>query len=358
MMQAPDLKNDYEKALLIAIAVVSLGSSFFLQSVSSEAREKASSLAPPPNSADNLIADSAVTTLEADIKALQAGTLWRETEASPFVSRLYHLREGRLVDLRAPGNNLYEGIPNQWLVDYDFEDELVDDLPRLDADNDGFTNREEFEAKTDPHNPSSIPAEWTKLRLAGVEVEKLQIIFKGRKPDNTASINSVAATAENLQGDPIGPTQNYGINQTLKVVKFRPGYTAPQAEDLPFKLTGFRTEKRPNRAISNADGSPRIEDIEFAILESTTGDGTTTELEVNKPQTSPYSRATIKDTRSGQEQSIRVGHAFTVGQSGEYKLIDVSGEKATIRNLSTGEEHLVPKAETSDATPPEANQTP
>lgn len=359
MKQAFDFKKEYDKVVLIAVALLAVVSAFFLRSASQEGKEK-SRLASARTSGTAFSGDPLVASLQDDLKSLQQRKNWRESEASPFVSRVYLLREGRLVDIREPGNDLYSGIPNAWLVENAFEGELVDDLPERDADNDGFTNREEYEGKTNPRDPASSPAPWTKFRLGDVKVEKLQIIFKGRELNGSANINSVAASAENLQGEPIGPTRTYAVGETLQVVKFRPGFNVTyDTEDIPFRLKGFRTEKRPTPGVFNPDGTPQIESVDSAILESTSGDGTTIELEVDQAETSPYSLATILDSRHPEDagQQVRVGQSFRLGQSENYKLIDVSEEKAMIKALSSGEEHLIPKAATPEA-PPSLNQTP
>lgn len=355
MSKAPDLKNDYDKVLLIVVAFAAAATAIYMQSASRESAV----LSPARSSGDALEPDATLETLQTDRKLMQAKKPWRETEASPFASRVYLLKDGRLVDISAPGNDLYPGIPNVWLIDNGFDDELVDNLPELDADSDGFTNREEFDAKTNPRDSASIPAEWTKLRLADVKIEQLQIIFTGRTPDGRAMINSVAVSEGASRGQVIGSTKTYSLHDTVEVVK---GFAAKnKGEKTPFRLKEIGELKRKNPRIMDKNGRPQEETINVAILESLSGDGTTVTLEPQTPVTSPYSLATLVDIRlGGQQFLVRSGEVFSPSKSVQYKLVDVSEEKATIKNLVSGEEHIIPRAVpvASGQTPPTSPQSP
>jgi hypothetical protein len=67
------------------------------------------------------------------------------------------------VDISAPGQKaVHEGIPNKWWVDTG-ADPTYANSPARDDDGDGFTNRDEFEAKTNPVSGKSIPPLINKL---------------------------------------------------------------------------------------------------------------------------------------------------------------------------------------------------
>ncbi|MFM8720886.1 MAG: Amuc_1099 family pilus-like system protein, partial [Chthoniobacterales bacterium] len=218
-------------------------------------------------------------------------------------------------------------------------------LPERDPDNDGFTNTEEFAEKTNPLDTTSKPQDWTKLRLIDVAIEQMQFIFTGRDGKNRAMINSIAASSDELTGRPIGPTKAYNVGDTLIVAKYRPGFAVTYEEEkTPFRLADFRTEQRENPRIT-VDGKPKVDEVTIAVLESTTGDGTKVELVPGSPQTSPYSLASLQDLRPGGSMvQVRTGDSFNLGQSGRYKLVDVSEEKATIEDLGSGAKHVIPKA--------------
>jgi len=350
----PDLKSNYDRYLLAALGVLAAAVGILIALSVPDSRD---AFILPPAAVDGAAFEpsSEVATLSGDIAAMKEGRTWAENTngASALVSRIYLLRDGNLVDILEAGNDLFPGIPNSWVLENQL-DYLDASLPERDPDADGFTNLEEHGAKTNPRDSGSKPSEWTKLRLGDVNIEQMQLIFTGRDVKGRASINSVAATSDELTGKPIGPTRTYAQGDTVIVAKFRPGFAVTYEEEkTPFRLAGFRTEMRENPRIT-VDGKPKVDKIDYAVLESTSGDKTSVELEAGKPQTSPYSLASIVDTRpSGATFRVRVGDTFEVGTAARYKLVDVSEEKATIEDLGTGEKHVIPKA--APETPPDAS---
>jgi hypothetical protein len=350
----PDLKSNYDRLLLAGIGLIAAAATFFAASSAFTARDEA---VPPQEAAkqEPFASDSAVDTLKADRAALAERKPWNASEASPFVSRIYLLKDDRLVDILESGNDLFPGISNAWLIEHEL-DYLDPGLPEADPDTDGFTNLEEFTAKTSPRDGSSKPAEWIKLRLGDVKIEQLQLIFTGRDVNNEkrAMINSVSASSDELRkaSEPIGPTTAYVVGQPLQVRKYKIDPLSQrrftdefEIDETPFTLAGFKTVNRENPSITTADGKPKIDEILFAVLESKSDDGTIVELEAGKPQTSPYSLATLQDTRlGGTTIQIRIGEAFDLGGPARYKLVDVSEESATIEDLGSGDRYVIPKA--------------
>lgn len=358
----PALKLLYDRYLLAAAGLVSAAIVVMIALAATSAEEAAE----PPAAATQgtaFAADQETVTLRGDRAAMTERRAWRESGngASPFVSRIYLLKDGRLVDILESGNDLFPGIPNQWVLDNGL-DYLDPNLPEADPDNDGFTNTEEFAGGTNPRDASSRPEAWTKLRLADFKREQLQTIFTGRDVKGRALINSVAATSDKLQGRTIGPTKAYSPGDDIIVVKYRPGYAVTYDEEkTPFRLKGFRVEDRENPKITTTDGKPQVDKIDIAILESASGDGTVVELEARKPVKSPYSLATLSDTHPrGKKHQVRAGQTFDLADGERYKLVDVSEERATIENLATKEQLSVPKESltSSEAPRPPAPKTP
>lgn len=360
----PDIKTHYERYLLAAAGLLAAAVAAALVWAGGAARD-AAALPVESSAREPFAAATEVETLSADYAQMEVKRTLRESTngASPFVSRIYLLKEGRLVDILESGNDLFQNIPNAWILENEL-DYLDADLPQRDPDGDSFTNLEEFAAKTDPRSDTSRPAAWTKLRLGEVKIEQLQIIFTGKDYKGRANINSVAATADSLQGKPVGPTTPYAPNDAsspLKVRRYKAGFQSTyDEEEIPFKLVGFKEEMRANPNITLPDGSPQMDRIEMAILESTSGDGTKVELEAGRAETSPYSLAQLIDVRpGGKTQEIRTGATFELEPGGRYKLVDVSEEKATIEDLATREQHSVPKIEESTlVATPEDTPTP
>jgi hypothetical protein len=72
-----------------------------------------------------------------------------------------------------------DGIEVGWKLKYGFspEDREVADQ---DEDQDGFTNKEEYDKKTDPKDPASSPSKWVKVKIASFDPAKLLIGFSGK----------------------------------------------------------------------------------------------------------------------------------------------------------------------------------
>ena len=97
-----------------------------------------------------------------------------------FVSRLYILKDGNLIDPIEGEQQLHPPITNAWLIKFglNFADATIKDQ---DPDQDGFTNLEEFNAKpeTDPKDKASHPPKTNKLRFVKFEQIDFPVIFKG-----------------------------------------------------------------------------------------------------------------------------------------------------------------------------------
>ncbi|MEX1044539.1 MAG: Amuc_1099 family pilus-like system protein, partial [Chthoniobacterales bacterium] len=93
--------------------------------------------------------DPSIVQLNADRAQLEERQNWEESKGSLFVSRVYLLRGENLVDILESDVELFPGIANAWILEHnlDYTDPA---LPDVDPDGDGFTNLEEFMAKTNP----------------------------------------------------------------------------------------------------------------------------------------------------------------------------------------------------------------
>ncbi len=83
-----------------------------------------------------------------------------------------------VVDIYDPAvEPIHAGIPNEWFLKHGLLEALsLSDGDKKDSDGDGFTNREEFDAHTDPSQAGSLPplvqaeaGKPAKLEVAGVE---------------------------------------------------------------------------------------------------------------------------------------------------------------------------------------------
>ncbi len=112
------------------------------------------------------------------------------------------------VDLVDPNvEDVHPPIPNQWWIDNRI-DPGFGDSPQRDADEDGFSNLEEFTAKTDPSDNRDYPPLITKLTYAGDEAIQwvLRPGYPGANGGFTFEYNdSLRRAAKVGAADPVAP---------------------------------------------------------------------------------------------------------------------------------------------------------
>ncbi|MGJ8673102.1 Amuc_1099 family pilus-like system protein [Rubritalea sp.] len=96
-------------------------------------------------------------------------------EVGLFAGQPLYVKEGQsdAVDLY-DSENVHQGIANDWWRKYGIDPGFANSADR-DFDKDGFTNREEFEAKTNPADVNAYPNLITKLEPEGVSIFKMQM---------------------------------------------------------------------------------------------------------------------------------------------------------------------------------------
>lgn len=327
------IKAHYDRYLLILAGIVLAAVSVFVALATGALTEEFA--APPAKDAGTAFAEEpAITQLRADSAVMEEQKRWQAADSSLFVSRVYLLRDGALVDILESGTELFPGIANSWILEYGL-DYTSSTLPDNDPDEDGFTNLEEFEGKTNPRDPASKPALWTKLRLIGSKIDKLRVKFMSL-PTGSVEEVSINTISEENPTQLSGSTRFYGKDAPDIVLAGR----GPDGKELdqptPLKFERAEMRKRFN-PMTNVE-----EEVPVAVLLNT-ADGMEIELKQGEVKDSPYSLATLLDTRAGgQTYEVRSGESFQLGDSDTYKLVDVTEERAMIENLQTGERHEVP----------------
>jgi hypothetical protein len=136
-------------------------------------------ITPPPSGASSFqTKGNASLTIPASkgasaLDRLEKVATWntRTDGASPFVSRPYILKEGKLFDPLNGSEPLHPPVPNQWFVEHQLDYADVDILTK-DPKGKGFTLLEEFNAGTDPNNPHQFPPLYIKLKYADADLSK------------------------------------------------------------------------------------------------------------------------------------------------------------------------------------------
>jgi hypothetical protein len=97
-------------------------------------------------------------------------------EVQSFVSfPLYSIKGRPGVQSLTDDFEIHEGMSLRWWKQYDLKDYTRKDGPELDADKDGFTNREEFDGNTDPTDADSHPDFIAKLKIIGATSKEFEM---------------------------------------------------------------------------------------------------------------------------------------------------------------------------------------
>lgn len=171
-MASSSISDSYEKLVFVVALViaVALGAMSFMKAGKLDDAFKQPTASPrkaPPLPGKDSI-DGATAGLAGTIE-FKPATISGGREIDVFVGIPWFVQQdGSTVDLGNPSEaNVHEGIPNAWWLKYGISPGYADS-PEQDADNDGFANREEYDAETDPMDPADHPALVTKLRVAKV----------------------------------------------------------------------------------------------------------------------------------------------------------------------------------------------
>jgi len=160
-----------------------------------------------------------------------------------------------LKDLLTMNEDVHPPIPNQWWVD-NMLDPTWFDSPQRDKDGDGFTNLEEFEAKTDPNDDESYGDVITKLKVAEVKstvwrLEFNSVLGKGfqfnllfKEPGGPVQNNRMAANDAIEAGDFFFKEGVGKERFKLLKVEPRPMQTATGQRDVPFAIVEDQLENK------------------------------------------------------------------------------------------------------------------
>ncbi len=327
------LKQHYDRAALISAALLLLLSALYL-TLATPSLEETFVAPTAPTSPAVAESDPALTEFQASLEAFRNPRRWEPADGSLFVSRVYLLRDGALFDPLEGDSPLHAPVPNSWIVaqNLDYTDP---NLLARDTDADGFTVLEEWQGKTNPNDPASRPPVWTKLRLQSSKIDKLRLLFTGLPAGELTEV-SINTVREDDPAELSGSTQIYRAGQDIKLAE------RDAAGKEVFRDTGLRFERAEMKTIRN-DKIGSDEEVPVITLRNK-ADGRAIQLTRGEIKDSPYSLATLVDTRNGETHELRVGEQFTLQDAGTYKLIDVTPNEAVLMDAKSGEKLRIPAA--------------
>ncbi len=301
------IKKNYDQAALGACALLLCALSAFLifqvmafQHVFDDLKN--------PSSISRNVAPVDASTLAKARQALDNPAQWTPPpKGSLFVSDPYIVFNGQLVDPKTTPIQFHPPVPNQWFFDHGI-DPLEPTALEDDPDGDGFSNQDEFTWKTDPQDPKSHPAYWTKLRLARFIKIPFRLKFAAYDADSF-QINTL---------DVKQPSQFLHIGDDIAGTKF--------------KILSFdkKSHTDPNGVL--------IDDSELLIQNTETSEKLT--LILDKVIDSPDSYGLFKYLWKGNiDLQVKKNKTFSVTPETDvqYKLVDINEAEALIQNAKTGE---------------------
>jgi hypothetical protein len=294
------LRTNYDRAAALVAALFLVLSALFILLGASGLSERFSILqnGPPPN---RTIPAGQGPEITKAMERLRAPTQWTAAGRSGlFVPEKHFIgADGQPATLR--NVLLHPPVPNDWLEDFGLPATEADVLDQ-DPDSDGFTNLDEWNARSNPVDKESHPPYTFKLRLRSYTREIFSLIFSSSIGD-TYAINNI---------DRSRPTQFLHLGQTVGGTNY--------------KLTKY-TEK------SDTDKYGTTIDIsELTLEQADTHDIVV--LVKEKRATAPESVANFVYDWGGSKVSFAVKRdqhfSLKPREENKYKLLDVQPDKAII----------------------------
>jgi len=323
------LKKNYDLALLGLAALLVASSALVIYSSGQEST--VNTVAPPvpkaiPSATPDFAAIEAAKTLLSSTPAIASSPL----KTSPFVSRSYLLKDGKLFDPIEGKEDLHPPLTNAWIIanELDYSDIGIKER---DPDGDGFSNLEEFDGRTDPNDPVSSPPLSTKLRLVEFTPIPFRIEFKG---DPTGQGKEFQINLRDLKGS--SRTQYKKEGDIIEAGPDRP----------PYKILSYLFKEEPNlRGV--------LTDISELTIQNTSTEEKIV-LVYNVERNDPSSEAIFRNELDGREFKLKKGQEFTIppDEQTRFKIVDITETSAEIKELQSGSLSKVRRLETSPPAAP------
>ncbi len=210
-------------------------------------------------------------------------------------------------------NPLHPPVPNKWFFDYKLDALAVDALTD-DPDGDGFTNREEFNANTNPADKSSHPSYLTKLFFRRFEQRPFRLVFSAR-------VNQIIQ---------LNPRDLSDSTLFLKVGDIVKGS--------PYKVVDLKIQEEFDPAVGiKRDTSV----VTLENLETREKIELPKEKEINSPDSIAYLQFALG---SGKEFPLKKNQEFALPPEPnvKYRLVEVTPAEATLLRLADNQTVRLP----------------
>lgn len=305
------VNKNWDKALLalIAVVVILVSGLFVKRSLGYADEFTTESVAP-----NDEFPDLDMARIDGAVKLLKEKVTWvSPMKGDPpkllplFVSIPIVEKGGTLYDMSNPNERpLRPPVSNPWLIDNQL-DFLNAKVLEQDADSDGFSNLEEWNAKTSPRDPAGHPSFTDKLYFVERKQTSYKIVFQATPGENKFQLRRIptpAFPAPMTAIKQLGENTDDGMirldSYEKKEGKNKLGITTDMSE---LTVTYLPTK----RQYTLVKGEPMVIPTYYAILE-------------------------FGLSKDGPMEPIKEGDSFTLSIDPEtkYKLIDIQEDEAQI----------------------------
>jgi hypothetical protein len=307
----------YDKVILTLTALAALGVAGYLYILKSDFSE---SLVQTKVSQGKAFPEIPLTEVEASTKRLLEVADWHPpivgNKPVPLNKSVIMVQKGdTLHDLFLEKEPLRPPMTNQYLRENGL-DFLAPNVAELDPDDDGFSNLEEFEGKTNPKDAQSHPPLTNKL------------VFKTRFQDNyIVALLTSESPIQVKRKEPPGPGL---FIDTTKLPATPQDFGFERGAPARFRALGFE-KKQP----IGANGLPK-DQSELTILDLATNEKFV--LALGEPKNLAAYQAVLEfNYRKRREYKPQKGQTFRIeGVGATFMLVDVTETSATIAEVVDG----------------------
>lgn len=253
---------------------------------------------------------------------------WGTHDSLLFISDsyLYDRKDEKIIP--ADNGTVIDTIPLQWLIENNLNIKSAT-VGLDDPDRDGFSNKAEYAAKTDPRDPASHPAFFDQLRLKAFDLIPFRLKFQSYN-----DLDGVKVFQINLLDVKVRPSRLVKIGDQLE------GYVVTKFKQNAFKRINDKTKIEED--VDESTLTIEKPDIGFSI-----------DLVLNKTIDSPESTARfvmMLPGKTDREIVVQRGKELEIPEEPgvKYLLLRADANGARLRSVATKQEKDVPKVTSQD----------
>ena len=272
-----------------------------------------------------------------------------------FVSRslVFLPKEAEPVQPLNPAQVTEDGIQVGWKLKYGFSPEDPE-VAQQDEDQDGFTNLEEYEKKTDPKDAASSPSKWVKVKIESVDLAKVTVGLSGKSEGRYTlrfKIGPKPKDVDVVVGDKlwvVAAAQGVEILKSDEEMKSKVGGTNLCPHAIALLVKEYKEDK--GEKMDEKTKTSNEYDDSMLVLQRLDEINEKFEIKIDergKPRGVDWSVGDVKFISSvpgeGQIGPYRVGQAFSYGGK-NFALAEATPQKVTWKMKPEGELiYILPK---------------